>query len=314
MQWTDRIGRRIRLRDLHILTEVVQSGSMSKAGNRLAISTPVVSKAIADLEHAVGVRLLDRSSQGVEPTMYGQALLKWSVAAFDDLRQGVKEIEFLSDPTAGQLRIGSSAAIVEAFLPVILNRLQRRHPRLTFDVTQAFSGAPLYRELRERNVDLVLARVMMPIVEDDLSAEILFDEPSFVVAGHRNRWVRRRSIELAELINEPWILPRPGTTARAVLAETFRACGLELPSAVISCNSIQMYGDLLASGRLLAMAPASVLRFGAKRLSAKVLQVKLPAFPRPVGIITLKGRMISPVVRLFIDCAREVAKPLVRHE
>src|SRR5438552_270642 len=99
MQWSERIGRRIRLRDLHILTEVVQAGSMAKAGNRLAISTPVVSKAIADLEHAVGVRLLDRSSQGIEATMYGRALLKWSGAAFDDLRHGVKEIEFLADPT-----------------------------------------------------------------------------------------------------------------------------------------------------------------------------------------------------------------------
>src|SRR6202521_2556274 len=108
MQWSDRIGRRIKLRDLHILTEVVQSGSMAKAANRLAISTPVVSKAISDLEHTVGVRLLDRSVQGVEATMYGQALLKWSTAAFDALRQWIKEIEILTDPTGGELRIGSS--------------------------------------------------------------------------------------------------------------------------------------------------------------------------------------------------------------
>jgi DNA-binding transcriptional LysR family regulator len=104
MEWSERIGRRIKLRDLHILTEVVQSGSMAKAAKSLAVSTPVVSKTIADLEHAVGVRLLDRSARGIEATMYGRALLRWSLAAFDDLRQGVKEIEFLADPTAGELR------------------------------------------------------------------------------------------------------------------------------------------------------------------------------------------------------------------
>jgi DNA-binding transcriptional LysR family regulator len=310
MQWSERIGRRIKLRDLHILTEVVQSGSMAKAANRLAISTPVVSKAISDLEHTVGVRLLDRSAQGVEATMYGQALLKWSTAAFDDLRQGIKEIEFLTDPTAGELRIGSSPVYMQCFLPVILNRLHRRHPRLIFDVTQASAGPALLRELRERNVDLILSRMTMPIAEADLNAETLFDDPSFVVAGIRNRWARRRDIELAELIDEPWILAPPGTTAWTTVAETFAACGLRMPRAGLVSSSIQLNSAMLASGRLLAMWPATVLRSGAKHRSTKILPVKLPNLPRPVGIITLKGKLISPVTQLFIDVARNVAKSL----
>jgi hypothetical protein len=55
-----------------------------------------------------GVRLLDRSPQGIEPTIYGRALLKCGTAVFDDLQQGVKEIEFLADPSAGELSIGCS--------------------------------------------------------------------------------------------------------------------------------------------------------------------------------------------------------------
>ena len=95
MQWADRIGRRIKLRDLHVLIAVVQSGSMTKAAQGLAISVPVISKAISDLEYTLGVRILDRSAQGIEPTPYGHALLESSLAAFDELRQGVKNIEFL---------------------------------------------------------------------------------------------------------------------------------------------------------------------------------------------------------------------------
>jgi hypothetical protein len=57
------------------------------------------------LEHALGVRLLDRSRRGVEPTPYGRALTKRGVAI---LRQGIEEIEFLSDPTAGEVRIGAT--------------------------------------------------------------------------------------------------------------------------------------------------------------------------------------------------------------
>jgi len=101
MNRAEQISRRLKLRHLNVLLAVVQSGSMAKAAAHLAISQPVVSKAIADLERTIGVRLLDRTPRGIEPTLYGRALLKRSVAIFDDLRDSVREIEYLSDPTAG---------------------------------------------------------------------------------------------------------------------------------------------------------------------------------------------------------------------
>src|SRR5215813_15324462 len=107
MQLSDRIGRRIRLQDVHVLMTVVQAGSMGKAARQLNTSQPNISKSIADLEQALGVRLLDRQRQGVEPTAYGRALLDCGTAVFDDLRQGVKNIESLADPAAGEVRIGS---------------------------------------------------------------------------------------------------------------------------------------------------------------------------------------------------------------
>ena len=88
---------------------VADAGSMAKAATRLAISQPAISRAIADMEHTLGVRLLDRSPQGVEPTQYGQALLKRGLAVFDELKQGVQDIEFLSDPGAGEYGFQSSA-------------------------------------------------------------------------------------------------------------------------------------------------------------------------------------------------------------
>src|SRR5690349_16499796 len=106
LRWDDRIGRRLKLRDLHVVMSVAQYGSMGKAAAEIAISQPAVSKAIADVEHTLQVRLFDRTPVGVEPTRYGRALLKWGDAVFDDLRQGVKEIEHLADPTTGELRLG----------------------------------------------------------------------------------------------------------------------------------------------------------------------------------------------------------------
>ncbi len=105
MQLSDRIGRRMKLHDLHVLMAVVQAGSMSKAAQLLNTTQPAISRSIADLEQAIGVRLLDRGRHGAEPTEYGRALLDGGVAMFDDLRQAVKNIEFLTDPTVGEIRV-----------------------------------------------------------------------------------------------------------------------------------------------------------------------------------------------------------------
>src|SRR5215212_11219617 len=135
MRWNDRIGRRIKLSDLHILLAVAQCGSMAKAANELAVSHPVVSRAISELEHALGVRLLERTPHGVELTVYGRAMLSRSHAAFDELRQGVKDIEFLADPTTGEVRIGTTPPLAASFVSAIIDRLSQRHPRIVFHVT-----------------------------------------------------------------------------------------------------------------------------------------------------------------------------------
>src|ERR1700681_4336118 len=134
MQWEDRIGRRIKFRDLHIALAVAQSGSMLKAAEALAISQPVVSKVIADLEQALGVRLFDRSRKGVEPTASGRALLNRGRAAFDELKQGVKEIEFLNDPTRGEIQVGASPALMEGILLAVIERMTRHNPRIVFHI------------------------------------------------------------------------------------------------------------------------------------------------------------------------------------
>src|SRR5262245_55090554 len=198
MQWTDRIGRRIKLRDLHILLAVAQAGSMSRAADRLAISHPVVSKTIADLEDALNVRLLDRTSQGTEPTAYGRALLGCGTVVFDELRRGVQEIAFLSDPTVGELRIGSAAPYVEGLVPAVIARLAERYPRIKLHITDTDAGT-LCGMLRERKLDFVVGRVPSSVFGDDLISEFLFDDRLHVVAGANSPWSRRRRIDLGEL-------------------------------------------------------------------------------------------------------------------
>jgi len=308
MQWADRIGRRIKLRDLHVLVAVADSRSISKAAERLAISHPVVSRTISDLEHTLGVRLFNRSARGVEPTMYGRALLDCGVAVFDDLRRGVQQIELLSDPTSGEVRIGSYDVMMAGLVPAIIDRLSRKHPRMSFYTVHGDS--PFLRTtLRERQIDLVISRRMPEVEEEDFVKEPLFHDPILVVAGRGSRWISRRKIALTELLNEPWIVPVAETTIGMLVAKSFRSIGLELPRTTVRSNSILLRNRLLATDRYLSVLPRSMLQFDTQ-VPVKILPVKLPDIIEPVELLTLKNRLLSPAVNLFIESTREAAKSI----
>jgi DNA-binding transcriptional LysR family regulator len=312
-QKDDRIMQRLKLRDVRVLMAVAECRSMGKAAVQLAVSQPAISKAIAGMERTLGVPLLDRDSQGVEPTIYGSALLKWANVFFDDLRQGVREIEFLADPTAGEVRIGTAEAMAAGVVPAVIYQLSRKFPRLSFNVTQAQTVSLQYHDLRERTIDLVLGRIAGPVADEDLNVEILFEDPLLLVAGRKSKWLSRRRIEPVELINEAWCIPANDGFVRSHLTAAFRARGLDIPKYTVGSNSIQLYNAMLATGHFLAVLSGSTLRLSGKRLGMKALSVDLSIPPGLVGIVTLKSRALSPVAQLFIEHARKVAKPLAKH-
>lgn len=313
MQMSDRIGSRLKLQDLHVLMTVVQAGSMGKAALILNTTQPNVSRAIGDLEYALGVRLLDRHQRGVEPTECGRALLSCGAAVFDDLRQGVKHIEFLADPTAGEVRIGSTAFLAASFVSALIDRLSRRYPRIAFHLVTGYIE-PLHRELSERKVDLLIVRSPGANTDERLDFEFLFDDRYVVAAGAKNPWARRRKIQISDLVQERWVLPPPESVIGSIIMETFRASGLGYPRATVVTDSPHMRVSLLETGRFITVFPASALRFLTRRSAVKVLSVELPMARRPNGIVTLKGRALSPVAQLFIDSARELAKPMAKRK
>src|SRR5919197_1517281 len=256
--WQSRIGRRLRLRDLHILSTVVQWGSMAKAASHLAMSQPAVSEAIANLEAALGVRLLDRTPRGVEPTLYANALLK----------------------------------------------------RVLVHVVNTTAATQEFHELRERTVDLLLGRILKPVADDEIDAEVLFQDDYFVVAGSRSPWARRRKIELADLLDEPWIFIPPNNVFASRMAQAFSAQGLELPRAGVTSFSAVLRMRLVATGRFLTIMPGSMLRHNAERWGLKALPVALDALSIPVAVFKLKHRTVSLVVQKFVEHLRAAAKSM----
>jgi len=314
IDWEGRIGRRLRLRDLHIFFTAVQRGSMAKAAQTLGVTQPAVSKVIAELEHTLGVRLLDRGARGVEPTKYGRALLARSNAAFDELRQSVKDIEFLADPTVGEVRIGCQETFAAAILPSVIRRFSQAYPRVVLHVEQLGSLAAESSALRDRTIDIGMFLLVKPhdekLFADDLNVEVLFLERMVVVAGKQSKWAHRRKIDLAELVDEPWVLTESDTLSYLRVAEAFAARGLGVPKRILQTLSSHIRVNLASSGSHIATVANSTLRVYGERFALKALPVDIPDRPWPAVIVTLKNRTLSPVVERFIQHVRDFTQPM----
>jgi DNA-binding transcriptional LysR family regulator len=306
MTTVDQLIRRISLRDIRIFLTVVEQGNLARAASSLSVSRPVVSKSVANLERALGVRLLDRSPQGIAPTSYGHALISRGTTMLDELRQSVREIKHLADPGSGELRIGASEYMAAGLISFVIDRLSRRFPALQFQVELATG----IEQLRDRKVELVVTRLLSPQLDPDVEAEVLFHERVYVAAGPINKYAGRRKVALTELMAEPWILAPPEIVEGSPIVTAFRAAGHALPPVTVLGLSLPLRNGLLATGRFLTIVPGSVLQYGAERMLLKVLPVDVPDWHLPVAILTLRNRSLTPLANMFIDEVRAGAKAM----
>jgi DNA-binding transcriptional LysR family regulator len=308
MPWDERIGRRLRLKDLYTLQIIAEAGSMAKASRRLSLSQPAISKAIADMEHSIGTSLLDRSSRGVELTASGQLLIARSRIVFDELREGIKEIQHASDPTRGEIRIGTTEPIT-GFLAEVISGMSQAYPQITYQVIVS-DTTTLVRNLRERNLDIVITRWTADAVADDLVAEVLLKAPLAVLADRRHPMVKRKKLALADIMDEAWTLSPADSFLGRVVSDVFRRKKLPLPSAVVTSLSINMRLNLLASGRFLTMLPARMVHQRAYRSWLRALDIDLPESADPIASITAKKRGVGGPLRLFQAACRQANRSI----
>jgi len=312
MRGAEQIGRRLKLRELEVFIAVVQRGSMARAAVDLGITQPSVSEIISNLEHATGAPLLERGPRGVTPTLYGEVLMRGGNAAIDDLRQSIREIQFLRSPGVGDVRVGCPETVA-TLMPPILKRLSQCYPGILVHLSDVVAPTLDLPQLRDRSLDLALIRYGGPMDQhpftDDLDVEVLLNDELVIVAGRNSRWARDRKIDLSKLAEARWILPPLNTSNSRTVFEAFRECGLDAPTVILVTFSQHLRTSMLDDANTVTVLPKSVLRFGADRSPIKALPINLPRHDFPLAIVTLKRRAMSPVAKLFVSHVREALRP-----
>lgn len=306
----ERAMRRVRLHDLETLIAVVQARGMRKASQTLHLSQSAVSRVIGELEDTLGLRLLERGPRGIEPTPFGDALVRRAKAVFDEMQGALRELDHMADPSGGEVRLGCMETLHAGLVSSTMEVLLRRHPRMRFVLESGQSPDLVNHFLMERLVDFVVARPYRVPLPPGVDGEPLFCDHMRVVVGRASPFAKRRRIELDELVDAHWILSRNEVMPEAPLPEALTARGLAVPQRVINSGSLMARYNLLDTGRFVTMVPHSLLPFGRHREMSKVLPVTLPPWRTPTMILTLHGRTLGPAAQLFLAKLRELAKPL----
>jgi DNA-binding transcriptional LysR family regulator len=289
-----------------MLQALAEAGSMAAAAAQLALSQPAISKAMSEMEHSLGAQLLDRTSRGVELTESGRVWLERSRVILDEARQGMIDLDHLSDPTRGEVKVGTTEPPT-VVVSQIISALSRRHPRITFQIIVS-DTASLRRELRERKLDVLIAFWIPTQDNDDLKADILYKAAFAVMADHRHPLVRRKELSLSDLIGEHWTLAPPDSFQGRLVDDFFRRKKLKPPHAVVTTISTYMSLNLLATGRFLSILPVTMLQHPSNRAWLRALSVDLGDTAGAIAAITLKKRRAGGAVKLFVDESRSIGR------
>jgi len=228
---------------------------------------------------------------------------------FDEIRQGVSDIEQISDPTQGEVRIGTTEPVT-VVVSEIIGRLVRKYPRIRYHVLVSDTDT-LGRELRERALDVLVTRWVSPLVADDLATTVLFKSPLAVMAGRHHPLLLRKKLNLGDLMGEQWTLSPADSFLGRIVVDLFQRRKLPLPPAVVTTISIYMRLNLLASGRFLTILPLTMLRHRSNSAWLRALNVDLSDSSAPIASITLKKRRGAGAVKLFQEACVEVCKRMV---
>jgi DNA-binding transcriptional LysR family regulator len=232
-------------------------------------------------------------------------LLARSRAALNELRNAVEEMDILSGPKVGELRIAANEVALSGVVGTVINRLYARYPGIVFEIVPAYTHSAQIHELERGSVELVIGQMAPSAADRHLDASELFQEELVVVAGSGHRCAHRSTIELAELMDEPWAFSPLNSVSGRSMEQAFRANGLELPRIMVVSSSMQLLRRLVMDNEFLALFPRSVVQF---TQGVCVLPVTVKALWQPIGILTVKHRTLSPIAKLFIECAHRVVQ------
>lgn len=299
----------LKARHLRLLVTIDTYRSLSQVAEVTHVTLPAVSKALAELEHGLGVTLFTRSAQGLVPTPHGECLTRHAREMLHVLHKASDELQALSAGTEGKIEIGVLPVSASILLTHALNLLKQRSPGTNVKIVEG-SAASLLPELWQGHLDLVMGRLPPPDAQGSFDEKELLEEPVMLVTGRQHPLARRKQLEWSDLLPYPWILPPVGSILRDPLERALEAHGVPLTNNYIETLSLHVIRAHLQVSDCIAVMADTSARDDSHPQPLHTLPLSLPRLLRPAGVLWNRTRTLTPSAQLMISCLEDTARRL----
>lgn len=301
------ILKRLKSRQMLLLLALHELRSLRKAAASLNMTQPTATKLLQDLERNIGLPLFDRGRRGMQPTNYGDVMIRHARLVLSDLDRTRLELEALSSGATGQIKIGAVISAIPFLLARAVAMLKRQHPGLFVSIDVGTSDA-LVPGLANGELDVLLARPLVLADRPEFNYEELIGEPLYIVSRVDHPLASSVSVTLQDLAAWPWTLLPAGSPMRKVLQPVFAEIGPGQPRDVVETSSMMTMIALLQESDMLAVMPADVTDFNVRHGLLRRIPISLPPIMGAYGIVTRRDRPASPGTIAFLQHLREAMK------
>ena len=300
---------RLKTRHLLLLLHLYEQRSVLRAAEAANMTQPAASKLLAEMESLLGVPLFERHARGVEPTWYGQVLIRRARSALSEIGRAHDEIAALRSGRMGQASIGTVVNPGTNLVPQAIATVKRDFPDILIRVEMDYSR-PLVAKLLDGQLDIVIGRIMGPEGAGDLEFEPLADEPHSVIVRAGHPLLQRESVSHADLVDYGWIMPTAASVLRMRLDSVFLEHALQPPQNIIETASLPVIIHLLRHSDLLTALPAESVAPYLQTAQMCVLPIELGVRLEFFGIIRRRDQQLSPGAERVLEALRTTARQL----
>lgn len=309
MSQIDRVLRsNMKLRHLQLMVALDEFRHVGRTAEFLSVSQPAVSKMLGEVEKMMEATLFERSTRGTEPTPAGRALVRFARSVLADYERTRDEMAAAARGVAGRTRVGSMVVALPTLLLPAIELLKQESAQATVLVHEG-DLTHLLPKLRLGELDLFVGRLEPGYAAPDLETEVLYEEPMTIVVRPDHALARLRAVTWADLATVPWVVPPPWASLRVKLEQQFFRHRLQPPKDIMETASF--LGQVSAIGTRSAaalMAGSVAAHFEAQGLVRR-LKLPVPVELPPVGLITARGRQVTPITQRLIEALRATAQP-----
>ncbi len=297
----------LKTHQLALLVHLDEERRLARAAEVVGLTQPAASKLLRQIETTLDVRIFERHARGLVPTCYGEILIRHARLALSELRLAHEEIAALRAGRSGKAAVGTITDPGITLVPQAIARVKERHPDTLVQV-DIDSSRELVSRLLAGHLDMVVARLLDAETADELTYEPLAaDEPHAVIASASHPLVGRPDVELEDLIEQPWVLPPPGSLVRDKLTAMFLQEGLPQPSNIVEASSLPVIATLLMHSHMVVALPETAVRSYCEVGMLAVLVRNLPLGVGGFGLITRRSSKLAPAAQLMLEALRDLA-------